>query len=68
MNSTYKPTIVNAFFFSQVLLSFFFFVFCFFFLPYCGILVSRLGIEPVPPLLETWNFNNWTAEKFLSFF
>ena len=27
----------------------------------CGILVPQLGIEPMPPALETWSFNHWTS-------
>ena len=29
----------------------------------CGILVTLPGIEPVPPSLETWSLNHWTARK-----
>ena len=27
----------------------------------CGILVPQLGIEPMPPALEAWSLNHWTA-------
>ena len=31
----------------------------------CRILVPRLcGIEPVPPAVEAWNPNHWTARLF----
>ena len=29
----------------------------------CGILVPRLGIEPVPPAMETWSLTQWTARE-----
>ena len=39
----------------------------------CGPLVPWPGIEPVPPVVEMWSFNHWTAGKsllqyFYSFF
>ena len=30
----------------------------------CGILVPRPGIEPLPPALEAWRPNPWTAREF----
>ena len=30
----------------------------------CGILVSRPGIEPVPPAVEAWSPNHWTTKEF----
>ena len=33
-----------------------------------GILVPWSGIEPVPPALEAWSLNHWTASKVLLFF
>ena len=38
----------------------------FFFWPHCtagGILVPRPGIEPVPPAVEAWSPNHWTARE-----
>ena len=29
----------------------------------CGILVPGPGIEPVPPALEAWRLNHWTARE-----
>lgn len=29
----------------------------------CGILVPRLGVEPIPSALKVWNFNNWTSRE-----
>ena len=29
----------------------------------CGILVPHPGIEPVPPALEAWSLNHWTARE-----
>ena len=29
----------------------------------CGILVPRPRIEPVPPALEAWSPNHWTARE-----
>ena len=29
----------------------------------CRILVPRPGIEPVPPALEVWSLNHWTARE-----
>ena len=45
-----------------------FYNFCcnFFFSPHCvacGILVPRLGIEPVPHASEAWSLNHWTARE-----
>ena len=40
--------------------------FIFRFWPYhmaCGILVPRLGIEPVAPAVEIWSLNHWTTRK-----
>ena len=37
-----------------------------FFWPCCttyGILVPRPRIEPMPPALEAWSFNHWTARE-----
>lgn len=31
--------------------------------PAYGILVPRSGIEPVPPKMEAWIFNHWTARE-----
>ena len=31
----------------------------------CGILFRRPGIEPVPPAVEAWSPNHWTAREFL---
>ena len=28
-----------------------------------GILVPRPGIEPIPPKVETWSLNHWTARE-----
>ena len=28
-----------------------------------GILVPQLGTEPLPPVLEAWSLNHWTARK-----
>ena len=33
----------------------------------CGILVPRLGIEPVPPAVEARSPNHWTAREFPPF-
>ena len=38
----------------------------FFFWPHltaCGILVPRPGIEPMPPAVEVWGPNHWTARE-----
>ena len=49
------------------LTAFFLFLFVwFFFWPHpaaCGILLSRPGIEPVPPALEAWSLNHRTARE-----
>ena len=29
----------------------------------CGILVLQPGIEPMPPALEAWSLNHWTARE-----
>ena len=29
----------------------------------CGILVHQPGIEPVPPAVEAWSPNHWTARE-----
>ena len=29
----------------------------------CGILFPRPGIEPVPPAVEVWSLNHWTARE-----
>ena len=29
----------------------------------CGILVPGPGIEPMPPAVEAWNLNHWTAKE-----
>ena len=29
----------------------------------CGILFLQTGIEPMPPALEVWSFNCWTARE-----
>ena len=29
----------------------------------CRILVPRSGIEPIPPELEAWSFNQWTIRE-----
>ena len=29
----------------------------------CGILVPQPGIEPVPPAVEAWSPNHWTARE-----
>ena len=34
----------------------------------CGILVPRLGIDPLPPAMETWSLNHWTAREIPLFF
>ena len=34
----------------------------------CGILIPRPGIEPVPPAVEVWCLNQWTAREVLDFF
>ena len=31
----------------------------------CGISVPQLGIESVPPAVEAWSPNHWTAREFL---
>ena len=33
----------------------------------CGILVPRPGIEPVPPVVEAWSPNHWTAREVPTF-
>ena len=33
----------------------------------CRILVPRPGIEPVPPAVEGWSLNHWTAREVLNF-
>ena len=33
----------------------------------CGILVPQPGTEPVPPAVEVWDLNQWTAGKPLDF-
>ena len=40
-------------------------LFFFFWLPHvaCGILVSRPGIEPGPPVVEVWGLNHWTTRE-----
>ena len=43
-----------------------FWFFSFFFWPpcaVCGILVHRPGIKPMPPAVEAWSINHWTARK-----
>ena len=40
-----------------------------FFWPYhaaCGILVPQPGIEPMPPTVEVWCLNHWTAREVLA--
>ena len=42
--------------------------FFFFFWPRhaaCEILVAQPGIKPVPPAVEAWNPNHWTAREVL---
>ena len=41
------------------------FLFLFFWLHHvaCGILVPQPGIEPMPPALEEWSLNHWTAQE-----
>ena len=29
----------------------------------CGILVPRPGIEPMPPAMQAWSPNHWTARE-----
>ena len=29
----------------------------------CGTLVPQPGIEPVPPALQAWSLNHWTARE-----
>ena len=29
----------------------------------CGILFLQTGIEPMPPVLEVWSLNRWTARE-----
>ena len=45
--------------------SYFSFLFFFFWPRHaaCGILASRPGIKPVPPALEAWSLNHWTARE-----
>ena len=45
-------------------LAFHFLFFCLCYLAY-GILVSRPGIEPVPPAVKAWTLNHWTAREAL---
>ena len=30
----------------------------------CGILAPPQGVEPVPPAVEVWSLNHWTAREF----
>ena len=30
----------------------------------CGILVPQPGMEPMPPTVEAWSLNHWTAREF----
>ena len=30
----------------------------------CRIVVPQLGIEPMPPAVEAWSPNHWTAREF----
>ena len=30
----------------------------------CGLLVLQPGIEPTPPVLETWSVNHWATGEF----
>ena len=32
----------------------------------CGILLPRLGIEPLPPTVGIWSLNLWTTREVLS--
>ena len=29
----------------------------------CGLLVPQTGIKPVPPAVEVWSLNHWTARE-----
>ena len=40
-----------------------FFFFFFFGCRACGILVSRPGIEPLPPAVIAWSLNHWTTTE-----
>ena len=45
---------------------FFFLLFIFIFWPRreaCEILVPQPGTEPVPPAVEEWSLNHWTAKE-----
>ena len=42
---------------------FFVFVFVLLCLTACGILVSQLGLEFIPPALEVWSLNHWTTRE-----
>ena len=46
------------------ILFFFFFLSCH---TACRIPVPQPGIEPIPPAVETWGLNHWTARAVLSF-
>ena len=51
---------------SKGLFYFFFLIFIFWLCHVaCGILVTQPGIKPVPPALEAWSLNHWTAKKSL---
>ena len=39
--------------------AFFFFIICM----ACSILVPQPGIKPIPPAVETWSLNHWTARE-----
>ena len=39
------------------------FIYLFFDHVACGILVPLLGMEPVPPPVEAWSLNHWTARE-----
>ena len=59
MNQFYLEILELAF-----LLLFLFYLFFWLCCMACGILVPRPRIEPVPPAVEAWSPNHWTARKF----
>ena len=31
-------------------------------------LIAPLGVEPMPPAVEAWSLNHWTAREVLEYF
>ena len=49
-------------------ISFFFFQFFGCAMWHVGIIVPQPGIEPMPPAVEAWSLNHWTAREVPKFF